>query len=182
MTRLQLKLHPDSSCSAVRRIEVDVFDDGDHLVLCFGVSGNIPDVLVPARSPSMRGCELWRHTCFEAFIHPLPGAEYREFNFAPSTKWAAYRFESYRSGKQDIFENGTIPIEIHADLETFQLRALLSWGCLTKQAQLSRLGLSALIEETSGQKSYWALAHPPGKPDFHHPDCFIHEFSLKGHL
>jgi hypothetical protein len=38
-----------------------------------------------------------------------------------------------------------------------------------------RLGLSAVIEETSGRKSYWALAHPPGKPDFHHPDCFALE-------
>jgi len=38
-----------------------------------------------------------------------------------------------------------------------------------------RLGLSALIEEPSGHKSYWALAHPPGKADFHHPDCFAHE-------
>ncbi len=37
----------------------------------------------------------------------------------------------------------------------------------------SRLGLSAVIEETDGTKSYWALAHPAeGPPDFHHPDCF----------
>jgi hypothetical protein len=34
------------------------------------------------------------------------------------------------------------------------------------------LGLSAVIEEKDGTKSYWALAHPPGKPDFHHKDCF----------
>jgi hypothetical protein len=38
-----------------------------------------------------------------------------------------------------------------------------------------RLGLSAVIEETSGRISYWALAHPPGKADFHHSDCFAHE-------
>ena len=31
-----------------------------------------------------------------------------------------------------------------------------------------RLGLSAVIEETAGRKSYWALAHPGGRPDFHH--------------
>jgi hypothetical protein len=37
-----------------------------------------------------------------------------------------------------------------------------------------RIGLSAVIEETNGLKSYWALAHPPGKPDFHHKDCFAH--------
>ena len=34
------------------------------------------------------------------------------------------------------------------------------------------VALSAVIEETDGAKSYWALAHPPGPPDFHHPDCF----------
>ena len=36
----------------------------------------------------------------------------------------------------------------------------------------AKLALSAVIEELDGTKSYWALAHPPGKPDFHHPDCF----------
>jgi hypothetical protein len=37
------------------------------------------------------------------------------------------------------------------------------------------MGLSAIIEESDGTKSFWALAHPPGKPDFHHPDCFTLE-------
>jgi hypothetical protein len=37
------------------------------------------------------------------------------------------------------------------------------------------LGLSAVIEETSGRRSYWALAHPPGDADFHHSDCFVLE-------
>jgi hypothetical protein len=36
--------------------------------------------------------------------------------------------------------------------------------------------LAAVIDETSGHKSYWALAHPPGKADFHHSDCFALEF------
>ena len=35
------------------------------------------------------------------------------------------------------------------------------------------LGLSAVLEEKDGTKSYWALAHPHGdKPDFHDPACF----------
>jgi hypothetical protein len=34
------------------------------------------------------------------------------------------------------------------------------------------VGLSAVIEEVDGSKSYWALRHPPGQPDFHHRDCF----------
>lgn len=36
-----------------------------------------------------------------------------------------------------------------------------------------RMGLSAVIEERDGTKSYWALAHAPGPPDFHNSDCFI---------
>ena len=35
-----------------------------------------------------------------------------------------------------------------------------------------QVGLSAVIEAKDGSRSYWALAHPPGKPDFHHRDCF----------
>lgn len=33
--------------------------------------------------------------------------------------------------------------------------------------------LSAVIEEADGTISYWALAHPSDKPDFHHPDSFV---------
>jgi hypothetical protein len=42
-------------------------------------------------------------------------------------------------------------------------------------AVIWRVGLSAVIEETSGRRSYWALAHPSGKPDFHHSDSFTLE-------
>ena len=38
-----------------------------------------------------------------------------------------------------------------------------------------RLALTAVIEETGGAKSYWALKHAPGKPDFHHADGFVLE-------
>jgi len=40
-----------------------------------------------------------------------------------------------------------------------------------------KLGLSAVIEERNGRKSYWALRHPAGQPDFHHPDCFALELA-----
>ena len=34
------------------------------------------------------------------------------------------------------------------------------------------MGLSAILEEQGGTISYWALAHPAGKPDFHDAACF----------
>jgi hypothetical protein len=40
-----------------------------------------------------------------------------------------------------------------------------------------RYGLSAVIEEEGGNLSYWAIAHPEGKPDFHAPACFVGELA-----
>ena len=55
---------------------------------------------------------------------------------------------------------------------------LLRWG-LPRDPQavphLLALVVSAVIEDDSGALSYWALRHPPGKPDFHHPDAFAME-------
>jgi hypothetical protein len=70
-------------------------------------------------------------------------------------------------------------IAVKASSALFRLQTSLELGQLAGLPPDARwrLGLSAMIEETSGSKSYWALAHPPGQPDFHHPDCFAHEFS-----
>jgi hypothetical protein len=35
-----------------------------------------------------------------------------------------------------------------------------------------RMNLAAVIVERGGEKSYWAIAHPADKPDFHDPACF----------
>ena len=42
---------------------------------------------------------------------------------------------------------------------------------------LWRVGLTAVVEDVEGRISYWALAHPGEKPDFHHPDSFVLELA-----
>ena len=112
-------------------------------------------------------------------VRAASGAEYYEFNFAPSTQWAAYRFTGYRSGMGVASEITEIQIETQSRPDCYTLQTSLELDRLSDlpRKALWRLGLSALIEDTGGHKSYWALAHPPGKPDFHHADCFAHEFS-----
>jgi len=56
----------------------------------------------------------------------------------------------------------------------FWLRATFEDPALDR-GQSWRAGISAVIEESDGTRSYWALKHPPGAPDFHHPDCFALE-------
>jgi len=175
-----LKPHPDSRCSAAARVEVEIARPrDDSLVLSYIVTGKMSDIRMPHATTAARSDELWRHTCFEAFVRASSGAEYYEFNFAPSTQWAAYRFSSYRSGMCVAAEISAPPIEAQSSPDRYTLQVSLE---LNRLSELPRnaswlLGLSVLIEDTSGRMSYWALVHPPGKPDFHHADCFAHEFS-----
>jgi hypothetical protein len=178
--RQALRLHPDSLCFAATRIEVDVVrSHAGSLLLSYFVTGKIGDLRIPPVVTAARTDELWRHTCFEAFVGSSADAAYYEFNFAPSTQWAAYRFSSYRNGMRVATETSAPRIEVQSSPECYTLQASLELDWLSRLpcGARWRLGLSALIEETSGRRSYWALAHPPGKADFHHPDCFAHELS-----
>jgi hypothetical protein len=178
--RQLLRLHPDSPSFAAANIEVGVAQPrADNLVLSYVVTGKMSDIRMPSVTTAARGDQLWQHTCFEAFVRASSGAEYYEFNFAPSTQWAAYRFSGYRSGMRVAAEITAAPIEVQSSPDSYTLQASLDLGRLSALPREAswRLGLSALIEDTGGRKSYWALAHPSGKPDFHHIDSFAHSFS-----
>ena len=173
--RQTLRLHPDSHCAAATRIEADVARPRPgNLILSYVVSGRTSDLRWPPVLAAERADELWRHTCFEAFVRPSTGSAYYEFNFSPSTQWAAYQFSGYRSGMRVATEIAAPRIEVRSDEATFTLQAALELDGLSSPLYL---GLSAVLEETNGRKSYWALAHPPGKADFHHADCFALELS-----
>jgi len=171
-----LRPNPATPAVAVTRIEVDVRRFPGHIELDYCISGRIADVRLPAFATAARTDELWKHTCFEAFVRPASGTAYYEFNFAPSTQWAAYGFAKTREGMHNA-DATPERIEAEQDGQTYTLRVAVD---LTRIPALLeddpwRLNITAVIEETDGRKSYWALAHPPGKPDFHHPDCFVLE-------
>jgi hypothetical protein len=176
--RLALRLHPDSHCTAATRIDMEVARPRlGNLVLRYVVTGRMSGLRLPAAATPARGDGLWRHSCFEAFLRTSPGAAYYELNFAPSLQWAAYRFGDYRSGMSLAEEIGAPRLEVQSSGKRYELRAALELDCLPDLAGNAawRLGLSAVIEDTGGRLSYWALAHPPGQPDFHHSDCFALE-------
>ncbi len=122
------------------------------------------------RLVSDEGGELWQHTCFELFVLPHGSPGYYEFNFAVSRAWAAYAFSAYRKG-------GRLP-----DAPAPNLAVRTTGGSVELEAEIAldgpgargelAVGLSAVIESSRGELSYWALRHAPGKPDFHHPDSF----------
>jgi hypothetical protein len=170
---LQLIRHPDSVGAPAMRLEVEVAVGGDgHLSFRYAATGEIGGLLFPQTAEPARADDLWEHTCFEAFIAAAPGCAYYELNFSPSTRWAAYRFSDYRTGRSNA-ELAAPTIESRCDEASYVLEARLDYGPLDLPRDAPwRLGLSAVIEQTDGRKSFWALAHPDGKPDFHHADCF----------
>jgi hypothetical protein len=173
--RQTLRPHPDAICFAATGIKVEFARlRASTLMLSYVLTGKISDIRTPPVTTAARTEELWQHTCFEAFVRALPSTAYYKFNFAPSTQWAAYRFSRYRSEMHVVAEINTPPIEVLSSPGRYMLRATLDLNRLSDLPRdaLWRLGLSALIEEMDSRKSYWALSHPPGKPDFHHCDCF----------
>jgi len=159
--RHALTLHPACRCEAVTAIEVEIVRQSpQRLGLTYRLSGDLGRLILPAPAAPERTDGLWEHTCFEAFVSAGPLA-YREFNFAPSTRWAAYAFDDDRQGMRPL--EGITPPAVTASIRE---------GLLEVRAGLdapagARLGLTAVIEEAGGRVSYWALAHPPGDPDFH---------------
>ena len=104
------------------------------------------------------------------------GPGYHEFNFSPSREWAACAFRGYRDGGE--LEVAVAPgIVVRRTGHRLELGAGVRPDCLPPGRSL-RLGLSAVVEDTGGVLSYWALRHPPGKPDFHHADAFALQLVL----
>ena len=172
---LALTRHPDTPCAAVESITVDVARSGPgRLAFRYTLTGSIGDLLMPPVVGPTRAEELWKHTCLEAFLRPARNEWYAEFNFSPSKQWAAYRFQRYREGMEHLRQPPP-RIDVRSTECQYEMSVVdVATGILPGQPRWL-LGLSAVIEETNGRKSCWALAHPPGKPDFHHADGFVFE-------
>jgi hypothetical protein len=134
----------------------------------FGIGAPASRFVIPEPTEPERADGLWQATCLEAFLRREGGEGYREWNFAPSGQWAAYDFTGYREGMTDAEVASAPYIRMEDNLTWWTLGATIA---VDSGAQWD-LNLSAVLEEKDGTRSFWALAHPADKPDFHAPDCF----------
>ena len=169
-------LHPHPESHAASVISIDAVASRPRpglLALRYVVDGAIGDLRLPPAAAPARGNELWRHTCFEAFLRAAPSGVYYELNFSPSLQWAAYRFTGYRAGMESA-AIGAPKLIAQTSAERYELAATIALDQLSDLPtdMTWDIGLTAVIENAAREKSYWSLAHAPGQPDFHHSVCF----------
>ena len=178
-----LKCHVETPTRAVSGIEASVgLTEAGEIALGYILRGELDRLLIPTPRTPCRRDRLWQHTCFESFIGAASSPAYVEFNFSPSGEWATYAFRAYRDGGSIENDDLDPQIVVRREVETLELSAIIRLDRLPaiQSDGTIRLGLSAVVEELDGSLSYWALNHPPGKPDFHHPDNFAFELPFPG--
>jgi hypothetical protein len=173
-----LRCHPETYSQDVRGLEASVWWTQDGaLALMYTLKGNMARLRISPLQPPRRADRLWEHTCFEAFVSVNDESAYYELNFAPSGEWAAYGFHGYRNGAPLEAANLAPKIAVRGTTDSLILDASVRLDRLPmiRSGASLQLALSGVIEGNDGVLSYWALKHPPGKPDFHHHDAFTLE-------
>ncbi len=143
------------------------------LEVAFRLAGAVSSIRVPLLGATRPGSRLWEHTCFELFVARDLERAYYELNLAPSGEWAIYAFCDYRQAASLSREPAPPDISVRKSDELVELDARISLPELfpSNDPARWRIGLSAVVEERDGRRSYWALRHPRVRPDFHHPDA-----------
>jgi hypothetical protein len=170
-----LTAHSSTPNDAVRRLGVQLRAAApDILEFHYSLDADLSRIRVPLSGVGGRADALWKHTCFEAFVAPEHAPGYYEFNFSPSLDWAIYQFSAYREGMAPAAIGQAPTISVHRAGDRLELQSAVSLGHLAdlRDARHLRIALAAVIEDESGRLSYWGLRHPPGTPDFHHPNGF----------
>ena len=168
--------HPSAPSATVERITVMATrPTPDIIALTYRIHGDLDAICWPAPATPEFADELWMHTCFEAFVAG-DGNFYRELNLSPSTRHAIYDFNGYRGAMRDAGERD---LAISFDRATATLAATLAMPALADVA-VWRVGLTTVVEDASGAKSFWALSHPRDEPDFHNQAGFAARLAAPG--
>jgi hypothetical protein len=161
-----LMLHVTCDLGPIRAVTASVTATSQGCEAEFRLDGHVPTIILPPPAAAERIDNLWKTTCFEIFWQPLGDTYYREFNLSPSGRWAAYDFDSFREGMRDAPVD-SISIACSHDAEGLVLKASIA----SKLPAPAQVALNAIVEHPGGGLQFWALAFPPGKPEFHSEAC-----------
>jgi hypothetical protein len=180
LAQASLVCHPDTPCAALAALGARISLTPAHgWEVEFIAMGSPGDLVLPPPAAAVHTADLWKTSCFELFL-AQPGDAYVELNLSPSGAFAAWHFDHYRTG-MTVLAMPAPAIALDVGHERLVMTARLAEEDLPWDGT-GLIGISAVIEEKSGALSYWALAHPSGKPDFHHHAGFALKLPPMGAL
>lgn len=138
---------------------------GDVLVVRYAIVGDLDRLRIPAAGARLDPDRLWEHTCCELFVAPSPNERYEEWNFSPSGQIARFEFSAYRRRIPAASPIHTAPLEVTGQDRALRLAARVPLPA--HRGEPVSLSLTAVVEDATGTRSYWALRHPADHPDFH---------------
>lgn len=175
-TRVELAPHPRNPVPAPDiRIAAAIERTAQGFELRYELAGDLAAIAWPQPTTAARADELWRRTCFEAFC-AVPGASaYYEFNFSPSTSWAAYRFGGYRErlADPDLAASPAIATRESGALRVLDVSLDIIRLPRIKLTTPLEVGLAAVIAGSDSRTHYFSLGHPDEKADFHDRRSFL---------
>jgi hypothetical protein len=164
---------PESEAQSLD-LQAEVRRDGAFLRFGFILSGDVEKIKIPNFSrPLKREEDLWKTTCFEAFISTPGSKSYWELNFSPSGAWNCYRFDDYRQGMRAEPCAQSVEIQPRAGFRGYQLHAAIDLSSVLATKELLEISLTAVVD--GEEQTYWALKHAGTKPDFHLRESFVVE-------
>ena len=155
------------------QVEIDWSNDGSMLVK-FEITGAIDRLKIPPVSDApQRKTELWETTCFEFFLGSLGQENYWEINLSPSGDWNVFQLDGYRKNLREEQAIETLPFGVKRQGDRMTIEVTLDIQKLGLCRDAIELSMTSVLEERTGDISYWAIAHTGAITDFHLRNSFV---------
>lgn len=154
------------------RVSGAAWREGAELHLTWLLEAPEGAIALPAATAApQRRAGLWEETCFEFFLTSQPPG-YWEFNLSPSGNWAVFRFDAYRTGMRDEMAFAELPFAVTRRAGGCEASVAVDMRKLGIGEAPWDLAIATVVREAGGRITYWALAHPAARPDFHAAGAF----------
>lgn len=171
-----LRPFPATSTLPDLKITGKIARSSNRLSISYALHGSLAEITIPVISDKpARKDTLWEETCFELFLGLKGSDQYWELNLSPAGHWNVYRFKTYRQEMQEELAFLSLPFIVRNQPDALLLDLDFGMDMIVPGEQKLEIAISAVIKLKNGKVTYWALAHPGPKADFHRRDSFIIE-------
>ena len=156
------------------KVGIDWSLNESKLIIQFVIIGPIDRLKIPPVSDTpQRRVGLWEMTCFECFVGSLGQKNYWEINLSPSGDWNVFRLDGYRENLREEPMIKALPFGVERRGDRMIVDVTLDIQKLGLCRDTIELSATSVMEEVTGDISYWAVAYTGTTADFHLRKSFV---------